>query len=238
MSGTASATFEFVLISRLSNTFHLPTGDYYLSGAIGGSAALNLPINRNISGSGVRYGEDTGNGLDFTVTDSTASTGVWIAINSGTPTNTTFKPMIITKANKDNGNTDYQPPAMSNVELTAKEQQNENNISAVQTDTALLKNTITTIRFASGTSRTFQFTQRTNYHIFMVFGFVQGVGLVYWTCKIDNTGTLKVYDTLTNTEVTQSTITYSVSNSIGTVTIQSSVAQWSYLTIIKNAEIT
>ena len=120
MSGTASATFEFVLISRLSNTFYLPTGDYYLSGAIGGSSAFNLPINRNVSGSGTRYGADVGSGLDFTVTDSTASTGVWIAINSGTPTNTTFKPMIISKADKDNGNTDYQPYAMSNVELTEK----------------------------------------------------------------------------------------------------------------------
>ena len=122
--------------------------------------------------------------------------------------------------------------------LERKADNNQTNISTVQTDTSLLKNTITTIRFASGTSRTFQFTQRTNYHIFMVFGFVQGVGLVSWTCKIDNTGTLKVFDTLANTEVTQSTISYTVDDSVGTVTISSSVAQWSYLTIIKNAEIT
>lgn len=44
----------------------------------------------------------------------------------------TTRPMLMTKATWDAGFTDYQPYALSNAELTAKEQVNENNISTIQ----------------------------------------------------------------------------------------------------------
>ena len=116
---------------------------------------------------------------------------------------------------------------------------NKNNISALDTNTTLLKNTITTIRFSQGVTRTITFP-RPNYNMFIVFGFVQGVGLVNWDCRSSNDGVLSVRDVLTGSSVTQDTITYTRDLDAGTatVTISSNVNQWSYLTIIKNAEIT
>ena len=75
--------------------------------------------------------------------------------------------------NLDNPFTTDQINALNSGIDSTKVQQiqtNQSNISTVQTDTSLLKNTITTIRFASGTSRTFQSNalHKTEYHKNMI----------------------------------------------------------------------
>lgn len=218
--GTVTVTTESTGAS--ANTFfgignvYLTAGDYYLLGGV--SNLLRLQDNTDTY-------FDSGSGALMHITTA-ANYTIYLRVNSGY-TNTSgviVKPRIIPKATYDAGFTDYQPYAMSNVELTQQ--------------TNFLNDNITTYRFASTVSRTINFTQRANYHVFITFGFVQGVGLVSWLCKVDNTSTLHVYDILTGSEVTQSTLTYTTSGSTGTLTISSNVAQWSYLTVIRNAEIT
>ena len=102
LNGTSNNQFEFYIYTRVSDTFKLPVGTYMFYNSLTASTGGNwdIAINRTVSGAGVRYGSDTGNGLLFTVTDSSATTGVWIACNvSGTVfNNVTIKPMICTKA--------------------------------------------------------------------------------------------------------------------------------------------
>jgi hypothetical protein len=90
----------------------------------------------------------------------------------------TFFPMVIPQSLYDSGFTNYQPYAMSNAELTAKEQANENNISyntamgvknlvsvAAQTysqgnvDLSIDSNGICTISLSSGTTTNTQFVR-------------------------------------------------------------------------------
>ena len=140
-----------------------------------------------------------------------------------TGANTITNLMICTKAQWDVSHT-YQPYALSNYELTQQ--------------TKFLNDNITTYRFTDGLSRTINFS-RYNYNGFLAFGFVQGVGVVFWAGNINSNGNLSVTDMITGNAVTQTTLTYTNNGTSGTLTISSSVQnRWSYLTIIKNAEIT
>lgn len=235
ITANGTLTSERALFRIMWNTPNV-YGGKILSGCPSGGSTNDYGISiEQVASPWASIAQDYGNGSTI-VNNTSVNIYGYIAVKKSV-SNLTFKPMICSKSAWDESHK-YVPYRPSYEETVEQVETNKTNISNVEKDTSLLKNTITTIRFASGVSRSWQFTQRTNYHIFMVFGFVQGVGLVYWICKIDNTGALKVYDALTNTEVTQSTISYSVADNIGTVTISSSVGQWSYLTIIKNAEIT
>lgn len=93
--------------------------------------------------------------LVFSVTaDDTRS---WVRIELGkniTFDNYKFKLMITPKSVWDSGFTSYQPYAMSNAELTAKEQQNKNNISTVQTSLIVRQNDdgkVLTASYSGGT---------------------------------------------------------------------------------------
>lgn len=102
LNGTSNNQFEFYIYTRVSDTFKLPVGTYMFNNSLTASTGgkWDIAINRTVSGAGMRYGSDTGNGLLFTVTDASATTGVWIACNvSGTVfNNVIIKPMICTKA--------------------------------------------------------------------------------------------------------------------------------------------
>lgn len=189
----------------------------------------------------VKYAGSSGTTPDGTeyVWGAVSGTNQWINFSKDSYTKAEVDALL---ALKQNALSSTQLAAVnSGIDSTkvAQIETNKNNISSLNTDTALLKNTITTIRFSQGVTRTITFP-RPNYNMFIVFGFVQGVGLVNWDCRSSNDGVLSVRDVLTASSVTQDTITYTRDLDAGTatVTISSNVNQWSYLTIIKNANIT
>ena len=108
----------------------LTAGRYYLSGCPTGGGNNTYRVDLRVTTGGNLYVDtaDTGNGFAFTV-DSTVTIYYNIRIASDyTVSSLHIKPMIITKAAYDAGYTDFCPYALSNAELTAKEQVNENNI--------------------------------------------------------------------------------------------------------------
>jgi hypothetical protein len=101
-NGTVTAVFEFALYNRLDDILHLDPGTYVLSGIPYINDNTFIGCNRTVDGSGVRYGIQTGATpyTTFTVTDGTASMGVWIGVPNTTGTvfnNFTIKPMICYK---------------------------------------------------------------------------------------------------------------------------------------------
>lgn len=109
----------------INDSVQLPAGDYVvLDGTGASSSTLNITL---FKGSSTWVGTTaTGGKLEFTANGSDLYY-CRIYINQACD-NVKFKPMIISKVAYDGGLTDYQPYALSNVELTAKEQVNENNI--------------------------------------------------------------------------------------------------------------
>lgn len=120
-NGTSSASFEFYIKRRLADGYTLPDGTYMFNNNLTDQTNnWSIRINRTVSGSGVIYGTDTGNGLLFTVTDALATTGIWIVCDtSGVQfNNLTIKPMICTKAEWEISQ-NYVPYALPNSSLTA-----------------------------------------------------------------------------------------------------------------------
>ena len=121
-SGDTPAVIGFV--------FPLKSGEYWLNGCPtdGSFETYCTDIRNQIYGS-IIYGRDTGSGATVNISDDgNYAYNIRIAANT-TINNKIFKPMLISSDVKNAGFTNYQPYALSNVELTAKEQQNENNIS-------------------------------------------------------------------------------------------------------------
>ena len=104
--------------SSVYSTVYLPAGEYWISGCPSGAGDNTFYCDvRNNSGGGLGV-VDGGNGAAFTIeTAGYYRYNVRIAANY-TASNLTIEPMFITKSAKDAGFTDYQPYAMSNVELT------------------------------------------------------------------------------------------------------------------------
>lgn len=109
-NGTATGNADYNILNRNNSAFTLATGSYILSGCPegGSTATYQITINRTVNGSAVSYGRDEGNGLAFSVTDNSATTGIYIRIYSGAVCdNLEFKPMIRTSDITDNH---YFPP--------------------------------------------------------------------------------------------------------------------------------
>lgn len=90
----------------------------------GGNTTYKVQIYDNETN--IANADDTGSGSEpFTITTGKIGYRIRFAVGQY---NIVVKPMVISKSLYDSGFTDYQPYAMSNAELTVKEQQNENNI--------------------------------------------------------------------------------------------------------------
>ncbi|MCR5708117.1 MAG: hypothetical protein K6G82_07570 [Ruminococcus sp.] len=99
----------------------LPSDSYTMHGATG-QAQLALSV-----GGTTYYAAEAPTTFSGAVNDSTLYIHVPAAVQS--INNVVVKPIIIKKSLYDAGFTEYQPYVLSNAELTAKEQANENNIS-------------------------------------------------------------------------------------------------------------
>ena len=112
---TVSNTATGLAYIRLAKDVTIPTGTYVLSGCPSGGSTSTYRLYTD----GIANGwEDVGNSATKSFATDTTAQWVTIAINSGTSTNFTFKPMICTKSQWDVSHT-YQPYALSNAELTA-----------------------------------------------------------------------------------------------------------------------
>lgn len=129
-NGTYTVTKSSTTAANSYNytTIHLDAGSYVLTGCPSGYSGIVLEI-RDVNGVPVSGSGDTGSGSSvFTITTSGDYRLNILLAAYATVSNITFKPMITLSSVYYQGIT-YQPYAMSNAELTAKEQQNENNIS-------------------------------------------------------------------------------------------------------------
>ena len=105
VDGTATAA-SYYYTTNASSLVKLQAGTYRLDGCPsgGGSGTYRLQIGHYASGTFTSYGFDSGDGLNFTVTDSTEDDyiGIRIAISSGaTVSNLTFYPQLILTAPYD-----------------------------------------------------------------------------------------------------------------------------------------
>ena len=105
VDGTATAA-SYYYTTNASSLVKLQAGTYRLDGCPsgGGSGTYRLQIGHYASGTFTSYGFDSGEGLDFTVTDSTEDDyiGIRIAISSGaTVSNLTFYPQLTLTAPYD-----------------------------------------------------------------------------------------------------------------------------------------
>lgn len=109
MNGTSTATGEFSILPRTAGRSIFPkAGTYVLYAQVpkslnpSGVENVFIGVNRTVSGSGVRYGIDKGDGATFTVQSSEVNNanGIWIGFSSAglTVNNVTIYPMICTKA--------------------------------------------------------------------------------------------------------------------------------------------
>lgn len=149
---------------RLAHSFAYGVGTYTLSGCPSGGSTSTYYIesdNLNI--------RDTGNGA--TITRSSSYTdSIFIVVKSGTTFTGTFKPMISLSSDKT-----YQPYALSNVDLTAKNAVNENNILSIQTD--LASAVVKGAKYTANTAKTYTLTAGTTYLITVISYAVAGVFL-------------------------------------------------------------
>ena len=126
MSITLTGTASGLSYIRLKSNFTVPKGTLILSGCPSGGATNTYRLYTD----GLPNGwEDVGQSVERIFTSDVTVTYITIAVNSGTATGFTFKPMICTKAAWDVSQK-YVPYGMSNPELT-------NNISNVQTSLAV-----------------------------------------------------------------------------------------------------
>lgn len=123
-SGSSGATDAVTFAFRPrtgDNALSLPNGTYMLTGCpTGGSQnSYYILINHTENGSSTPIGYDTGDGLTFTVDNSTGKMGLFIGIKPGVSFSTakTFNPMIRLASDTDDT---YQPYAKTNQELTAE----------------------------------------------------------------------------------------------------------------------
>lgn len=137
ISGTANGTFSLYIGGKI-------TGDIEndnkltskLPDVIAFTGAPNTDNNNRMifalyNGSTWVYSGSTNN-LYHDLTDKVYTHWLlYIPIISGNQYNGVWKPMIVPKSLYDSGFTAYQPYAMSNAELTAKEKANENNILSI-----------------------------------------------------------------------------------------------------------
>ena len=125
----------------------------FIKGCPSGGALSGGYLMAVYNSSGQSQAIDIGNGavVNSDLTDAYIQIAVpaTVAIDSKV-----FKLMLIPKSAYDAGFTDYQPYAMSNAELTAKEQTNENNISSIAAATAFVRKRTT----VSASSRTISYT--------------------------------------------------------------------------------
>lgn len=124
INGTFSSATEFSLGSIGTGSFN----GYYLTGCTGGSnSTYSLLLQYRISGGAVQTLAQTNNPVEINLNNITWS-ALYVRIEAGQTVNTVIKPMLCRKELWDVSQK-YVPYAMDNVELTAKEQTNEANIS-------------------------------------------------------------------------------------------------------------
>lgn len=124
--GTGDSNFRLWANGSLFDVSPYCTGKYAALGCPSGGSAdsynitIYKPQQYNI--------KDTGSGVILTNTSLTNISFVITVKPNVNVDGKSFKPMIIPKSLYDAGFTDYQPYAMTNNELTTKEQQNESDI--------------------------------------------------------------------------------------------------------------
>lgn len=137
---TITASDETTVGVSLSfpTSVQLTNNNYYLFGCpAGGSAGATngyFLLYEYKRGETTYYKTDTGNGVsfDYATGDIIHTIRITLRPRTSIATPIIFKPQLLLKTLYDAGFTDYQPYAMSNAELTAKEQANENNILNLQ----------------------------------------------------------------------------------------------------------
>ena len=124
ISVVATATSADIWFKLFNGFVYTGGVSYVLSGCpTGGSTASYFIESDDLNA------RDTGNTATI-LQNSNYTDSIYICIKSGTTFTGTFKPMICTQTDYTADPT-YQPYVLSNVELTAKEQQNENNITSI-----------------------------------------------------------------------------------------------------------
>lgn len=121
-------------IAAVGIPFNIKAGQYYVQGCPSGGSDNTYRVDIRTATGGTLYSNDYDYGTGFLLTVSTDTSLVYnIRLNdNNTYTNIKVKPMIIPKELYDLGFTDFQPYALSNAELTTKEQTNENNILTLE----------------------------------------------------------------------------------------------------------
>ena len=124
INGTFASATEFSL-GTLTGTY----SGYSLLGCTGGADnTYKLMYQYRISGGSVQVLKQFDAPVDFNLSNITWS-ALTIRIEAGQTVNTVIKPMICKKDFITGGMTDYQPYALSNVDLTTLSKQNQTNIS-------------------------------------------------------------------------------------------------------------